>query len=221
MKKQAIVIGLGQFGSAVARSLTSEGVEVIVVDRRQELVQEASSYAVRAICADATDEQTLAALNPGARDMAISAIGNESREGSIIVTALLRQLGCPFIVARATDRLLERILQLVGAHEVVNPEQEFGERYAKRLAHQGLLEEIPLSENLVITEMKVLPFMANRTLAELKLPKQYGIMVLGIKTVEEGVEHIALPGPERPLNEQESLLVVGRPGSTRALLKEQ
>jgi len=220
VKKQAIVVGLGQFGSAVARTLTMEGVDVIAVDMKQDLVQEASTYCIKAVCADGTDEKTLSSLNPSSRDLAVSAIGDESREGAIIVTALLRQLGCPHVVARATDRILERILYLVGANEVVNPEQDFGERFARRLAHYGLLEEVPLSKHLVITELKVLPFMVQRSLTELKLPQKYGVTVLGIKCIEDGIENILLPDPDRPLEASETLLIVGKPGSTKDLYKE-
>ncbi|MCZ7684848.1 MAG: TrkA family potassium uptake protein [Sandaracinaceae bacterium] len=148
------MIGLGQFGLALATSLTRKGVEVLAVDSREERVRVAASVVAEAVCFDATDEAALARANPSRRDLCVCAIGNEAREASIIATALLRQMGAKRVVARATDPLHERILRLVGADEVVNPEQAFGDRYATRLMYATVLDEIELGEDLVLTELK-------------------------------------------------------------------
>ena len=94
-KKQALIIGLGQFGTALARTLAKRGVEVIAVDSKYELVQAIADDVDEALCFDATDEQALAGVAPAQRDLCVSAIGPEARDASIIVTALLRQLGAP------------------------------------------------------------------------------------------------------------------------------
>jgi len=218
--KQAIVIGLGQFGMSLSRALTEEGVEVIAVDSRPGRVQEASAFVAQAMTFDATDEEALAGLAPGRRDIGVCAIGDEAREASIIVTALLRQLGTPRVVARASDDLHGRILSLVGAHEVINPERAFGERYARRLVHAGIIEEIPLGRALVVSEVKVRPVMVGRTLPDLTLHKHFGITVLGLQTIEDGKETLILPDPRRPLTEHDTLIVVGRPGAARKLHEE-
>lgn len=220
MKKQAIVIGLGQFGMALTRSLTEHGVEVIAVDRRPELVEEASSVATQAVSLDATDEDALSRLVPSSRDLCICAIGDESREGAIMVTALLRQLGAQRVIARASDTLLERILGLVGAHEVVNPERAFGERLANRLVHIGIVDEIPLGSDLVVSEIKPSAAMIGRTLAELELPKRFGIMVLGSRLVSDGQEVVTLPDAQRRIVETDILLVVAKQGATQELYKK-
>src|SRR5688572_4076503 len=121
MRKQALVIGLGQFGTALARSLTAKRVEVMAVDRDEALVQRISSYVAEAICFDSTSEELLARAAPDKRDYCVVAIGDESRDSSIVTTALLRQMGAPFIITRANNEIHERIVRLVGAHEVVNP----------------------------------------------------------------------------------------------------
>lgn len=220
MKKQAIVIGLGQFGMALTRSLTEHGVEVIAVDRRPELVEEASAVATQAVSLDATDEDALSRLVPSSRDLCICAIGDESREGAIMVTALLRQLGAQRVIARASDTLLERILGLVGAHEVVNPERAFGERLANRLVHIGIVDEIPLGSDLVVSEIKPSPAMIGRTLAELELPKRFGIMVLGLRMVSDGQEVVSLPDAQRRIVDTDILLVVAKQGATHELYKK-
>ncbi|MGM0419231.1 MAG: potassium channel family protein, partial [Thermodesulfobacteriota bacterium] len=101
MKQQILIIGLGQFGMSLARSLSDKKAEVLAVDRRKSLVEEASSFVTEAVIMDASDENELARLNPSKRDSVICAIGDDSKESSIICTALLRQMGAPFIVARA------------------------------------------------------------------------------------------------------------------------
>jgi len=130
MIQQILIIGLGQFGMSLARTLSQKGAEVLAVDPQKHLVQEASVFVTEALAMDATDEVELARLHPEKRDAVVCAIGDDSKEQSIICTALLRQMGAPFIVARANDKMHQRILHLVGAHKIVNPEQEFGMRFA-------------------------------------------------------------------------------------------
>src|SRR5687768_4540537 len=110
---------------ALAQSLAERDVEVMAIDTRLEPVEEASAFTASAVQCDGTDEDWLRRASPERRDLCVCAIGDENREGSIMCTALLRQLGARHILARATDTMHERILRLVGAHEVVNPERAF------------------------------------------------------------------------------------------------
>ncbi|MBK9647037.1 MAG: NAD-binding protein [Deltaproteobacteria bacterium] len=110
-QKQALVIGLGQFGSALARSLVAQHVEVVGIDTRMERVQAAAPYLTDVVCLNATDEAALAGLAPSRRDLCAVSLGENAREGSILVTALLRQMGAPKIISRATDDLHERVLR--------------------------------------------------------------------------------------------------------------
>lgn len=216
-RKQALVIGLGQFGMALARALTAEGHEVIAVDVERDRVQEASAFVEQAVCLDATDEVALAELAPEKRDLAVCAIGHEARESTILVTTLLRQLGVERVVSRATDALIARILRLVGADVVVNPEREFGERFARRLVYEGIRDELSLAPNLIISELEVRRVMRGKSLADLALPSRFGLTVLAIKSGEDTLE---MPDPHRPLGEDDVLLVAGRPGAAQALVEE-
>lgn len=217
MSKQALVVGLGQFGNTVARALSRRGLEVLAVDSRADLVQAISGSVAEAVCLNALDEAALARTAPAQRDLCICAIGEQYRENAIIVTALLRQLGAPRIIARAGDDLLERILLLVGAHEVVNPERAFGERLATRLIHEGILEEIPLGQDLVISELLVPPALVGRKLTELELPRRFGLTVLGLRRRVEERSTVVTPDPRAPLLEGEILIVVARPGAAQKL----
>lgn len=218
MSKQAIVVGLGQFGMSLATSLAGKGVEVLAVDQDEENVRAAASVVAEAVCFDATDELALAGTNPQARDLCVCAIGNESREGSIIATALLRQLGAKRLVARAVDPLHERILRLVGAHEVVNPEKAFGERFAMRLLYSAIVDEIVLGPGLVLTELHPPPSFVGRSLAALGLPRRYQVNVVAVRRA--GSDAVELPDPNRALTPEDLLLVVSRPGAVGALLEK-
>ena len=211
-----MVIGLGQFGMALAQSLAERSVEVMAVDARLERVQVASDFAASAIQFDATDEDALRRTSPERRDVCVCAIGDENREGSIICTALLRQLGAPHILARATDPVHERILRLVGAHEVVNPERAFGERLATRLLYSTVLDEVPIGGDLVLTELRPPAAFVGRTLSDLSLPRRHEINVVAIR--REGDKTVSTPSPNTPLQEKDILLVVSPPNAVARLL---
>jgi trk system potassium uptake protein len=215
MKKQAIVIGLGYFGTSLARALTERDVEVLAVDRRADRVQEAAGFVTEAVRFDTTDEAALAQTAPERRDICVCAIGDESKESSIICTALLRQMGARRIISRANDALHERILRLVGAHEVVNPEREYGQRLANRLCYERILGEMSLGEDLVITEIKVPESFVGKSLIELGLPKKHGVTVVAIRRGQA----VQLPNPAEPIFEGDIAVVVARPGTVQHMME--
>jgi trk system potassium uptake protein TrkA len=206
MAQQILIIGLGQFGMSLARTLSEKGAEVLAVDRRKNLVDEAAAFATDVVTLDATDETELARLQPAKRDCCICAIGDDSKEASIICTALLRQMGAPWLIGRANNAMHRRILQLVGAHQVVNPEEEFGRRFANRLINRNIIADMPLGEDLHLTELSIHPTMVGKSLIELALPKRFGVMVVAIR---RGVPSKVLqPDPAAPLEEGDRLIIV-------------
>lgn len=216
MSKQAIVIGLGQFGMTVAESLSKRGVEVLAIDKREELVDFATTFAAEALVMDAMDEAAVAQLRPKERDLSICAIGEDAREASIICTALLRQQGAPRVIARAGDEIHARILNLVGAHIVINPEQEMGDRLANRLLYENLVSDMPLGDGLWVAEFHVPPAFVGQSLQDLSLPRRHGVMVIAIRTPEG---RVALPKADTVLREGDNLVVVSREESLTTLLK--
>lgn len=217
MAQQILIIGLGQFGMSLARTLSDKGAEVLAVDRQRNLVEEASAFATEALVMDATDETELALLQPGKRDSSVCAIGDDSKEAAIICTALLRQMGSPWIIARANNLLHQRILQLVGAHLVVNPEHEFGKRFANRLIYRNVVADMPLGEELQLTEIKVHPSMIGKSLMELALPKRFGVMVVAIR--RGSPSRVVQPSPTEPLQEEDNLVIVSKESAIPKLLK--
>lgn len=218
MRKQVIVIGLGQFGMALARALAERKIEVLAVDRDESRVRTASVFVDEAVTFDASEAAALERTAPERRDVAVCAIGDESRESSIICTALLRQMGAPRVVARANDEVHARILHLVGAHEVVNPETEYGERLANHLVYREVLAELPFGDDLVITELEAPESIVDRTLTELALPRRFGIQVVAIR--RQGQRAVTLPEPNETVRAGDKLVVVSREGSVNRLLEK-
>jgi trk system potassium uptake protein TrkA len=216
--KQAVVIGLGQFGMSIARELAGRGVEVLAVDNHEDRVRRASEFVAEGACFDATDMDALSRSSPDKRDVCVCAIGDESKDASIICTALLRQMGAPRVIARANDEVHARILTLVGAHQVVNPEQEFGKRFASQIIHESIVGELPLGEDLFITEFRPPASLAGKTLAELELPRRHGITVVAIRRA--GERGIAGPKPTEPIREDDTFVVVSREGAVAALVEK-
>ncbi|MEZ4293245.1 MAG: TrkA family potassium uptake protein [Myxococcota bacterium] len=217
MKQQVVVVGLGQFGMTVARTLAERGVEVLAADSREDRVRALSNHVAEALCFDATDQASLARISPDRRDACICAIGDEAREASIVCTALLRQLGAPRVIARANDELHARILKLVGAHEVVNPEHDFGERFASSVLHRGVIGEMVIGGGLVVTELVAPAAFTGHDLASLKLPHRHGITVVALRRKSSG--EMLLPAADTRVEDDDVLVVVGREGAAARLLE--
>ena len=211
-----MIIGLGQFGMALARTLAERGVEVLAVDISQEKVDIASEFVAHAVALDATDENALAKLLPAERDSVICAMGNAAKESAIICTALLRQMGCKHIVSRAGSATYRRILFMVGAHEVINPEQDFGSRFAMHLLYRNMIASSNGANELNLTEIKMPPSMVGKNLIELALPKKYGIIVAAVR--RDGKLH--RPDPAKPLEAEDMLLIISDENAIAELSRE-
>lgn len=175
------VLGLGRFGWSVATTLARQGQSVLGVDSDPNLVQAVSSELDAAVHCDTTDEHSLAELHLERTSCVVVAIGAEHKDASILTTALLRQSGVPRIIARATNDLHGRVLLAVGAHEIVNPEKEMGERIARRLARPSMIEQIPLGDGADLAELEVPEAFIGRTLVELDVRRRYDVSVVAIR----------------------------------------
>jgi trk system potassium uptake protein TrkA len=216
MQRQVMVIGLGQFGRSLARALADRDVEVLAIDVVEERVQAVADQVAEAVCLDATDVDALQQTSPARRDFCVCAIGDEAREASIICTALLRQLGAPRVIARSNDDLHARILRLVGAHRVINPEHEFGERFASQLVHEGIKGELPLGEGVLISEIDTPARFVGKSLGELSLPRRYGVTVVAVR--KRGTSKVILPDAATVVDAEDVIVVVAREGSVTRML---
>ncbi|MBI5477455.1 MAG: TrkA family potassium uptake protein [Deltaproteobacteria bacterium] len=192
-----VVIGMGQFGRQLAVSLAEAGQEVLVLDTDMGRVEEIKDVVTRAVKADAAHEETMRALGVGEVAVAIVALGEESFEAEVLAVGVLKQLGVPRIIARATNRQRGRILALVGADQVVYPEVEAAERMARTLASPGVMEEVCLPSGHALVEVKLPSRLAGTTLAETQLRAKYGLNVLALRRPGggRGGERVMEPHP--------------------------
>lgn len=151
--KRFAIIGLGHFGGEVARKLFAEGKEIIAVDGDKEKVQAAAEYSSQAICADATDQKVLAALELNDVDAAIVSLGE--RMDVITLAALhLKELGVPYLIVKAISNDHEKILRAIGVNEVIHPEEFAAKSLATRLSLFGVSDFLPILPNYSVVLLK-------------------------------------------------------------------
>lgn len=208
------VIGLGRFGISVARRLARQNRSVLVVDRNPQRVDNIAAEVDAAVCANVTDEAAFAELKLERFPCVVVAIGAESIEHSILVTALLKQRGVPRIVARAVNDLHGRVLRAIGANEIVNPEAEMGERLAGRLCQPNLLEHIMLDEKTTLAEMAAPTSFHGRTLVELDVRRRFGVSVVAL--MRDG-DVVSNPQPGETIRPGDEMMVLGSPDAVQKI----
>lgn len=182
--KQFVIIGLGRFGSSIAKTLYSLGNDVLAIDKDEDIVQEIADSVTHAVQLDATDENALRSLGIRNFDVAVVTIG-DNIQSSVMATLLVKELGVKYIIAKGHSDLHAKVLYKIGANRVVLPEKDMGVRVAHNLVSANILDYIELSEDYSVMEIQVLEEWAGSTLKELKLRSKYGINVMAIKRGDE------------------------------------
>jgi trk system potassium uptake protein TrkA len=206
------VIGLGQFGRAVALHLVDQGAAVLAVDANPERAKLVEASVDAVLVADATEEAALVELGLERMSCVVVAMGVRAKDTSIMVTALLRQRGVRRVVSRATSDLHGRVLLAVGAHEIVNPEQEMGARLAHHLANPHVVDQFALGRDVIVAEVEAPEAYATKTLRELGLRKKASVTVVLIR---RGGQVISSIDPDERLASGDVLVVLGTPTAVR------
>jgi len=199
------VIGLGRFGSSVARTLYDLGHTVLAMDKNEEALHAVVDHVTHAVQIDSTDPEALRAVGITNFDAVVVAIGVDIQE-SILATMLLKDLGCKKVVAKAVDERQGKVLEKVGADLVIFPERDMGVRVAHNLASPNVLEYIELSPDYTIEEVNVPVKLDGRTLGELDLRAKFGVNVLLIR---RDSQLLLSPGTDVRLQSGDVLVVVG------------
>ena len=211
--KSYVVIGLGLFGSRVARQLCELGGEVLVVDIHDDLVQNISGDVTNAVVADARDQSVLKALGVGSCDCAVVAIG-DNFGASVLVTMNLKELGVPYVVCKAHDDTHRKVLEKLGADKVITPEREVAERLAHSLYSPNALEFIELSDEYGIVEVPVPRSWAGKSILELNVRAKLGVNIIAIESA--GSVNVS-PAAQYVLKKDDILVVLGDYDSLAAL----
>lgn len=183
-KKQFVVIGLGRFGTSVAKTLYKLGHDVLAVDANEERVQDISEYVTHAIQTDVTDEENLKSLGINNFDVAIIGIGVDMQD-SVMITLLAKEIGIKYVIAKANSELHAKILYKIGADKVIFPERDTGVRVAQDIVGSNILDYIELSSEYSLAEVMAINEWHDKTLEELHMRTKYGINVVAIKRKDD------------------------------------
>ena len=176
-----VVIGLGRFGSRVAKSLCSLGSEVLAIDTHPELVQQIANDVTQAVVGDARDKDVLKALGVGNFDCAIVAIGGEL-SASILTTMNLKELGIPQVICKAHDDTHRKVLEKLGADRVIIPEREIANKLAHSLTSSNVLDYIELSGDYGIVEAETPKMWVGKTLRQTNARAKLGVNIIAVKS---------------------------------------
>ncbi len=206
---QVCVIGLGQFGSHLARTLVKYGCEVLAIDLNEPRVDAIRDDVHRAIIGDVRSFQMLDSVISQTVDEAVISLGDANIEPSILCTLHLKKIGVKHILSTAANDDHAQILRAVGASEIIFPERETADRTARRVANPNLRDMFSLADEYRIMEVEAPRKMHNRSLAEADLRKKFDLLVLAVRTASERRFQF-LPSPTRIIKPDEVLMVLGR-----------
>lgn len=201
------IIGLGSFGSYLARTLYEKGHEVLVIDKDKDKVEEAKDFSTQAVWMDSADKESLQALGVQDMDVVVVSLGPEM-ESSILTVLYLHELGVNRIMAKALSADHGKILEAIGATEVIYPERDMAIRVAQKLSSRNVLEYLPLAENISIQEIVPPEAFIGKKLKDLDLTNKYRVQVIAVRQlVPEKV--IFIPGADFVIKDSDVLVVMG------------
>lgn len=205
MQKRFAVIGLGRFGTSVAKVLTEMGQHVLAIDSHGDRVDALAPLLNRVVRADATDPAALKAVRIHEYDVVVLAIG-EDVEASVITALICLELGVKELVAKAQDEPHGRVLERIGVHRVVYPQRDMGSRVAHNISAGGVIDFIRLSEQYGMAELVAPSILMGQSLQELDMRNRYGLNVMAIK---RGTRLIVSPTATEKVQKEDILVVIG------------
>ena len=217
MNNKFAVIGLGVFGSAIARKLSERGADVMAIDENEERVQLISQDVAFAVQLDATNSAALESQNLKEVDAVVVSIGSSFQE-MLLCVFQLQEIGVKKIIARAQGAVQFKILEKMDVDEILSPELEVANNVAEQLTNPGVKMYVELPDDYEIIEVEAPSKVIGRTLEDIGLRKKYNLNVVTLlkKTVnkdgdEERTEHhiYGVPGPESTVSEGDILVIFG------------
>ncbi len=209
--KRVGIIGAGRFGLSLAEALAETGIEVLLIDRNNALVQAAIKKVTWAVQCDATSANALESAGISECDTVVVAIGSNV-EASMLVTANCKELGIKTVISKATSEIHGKILDKLGADHVVYPDRESAHRLARNITEHNAYDLLELSEGLSLAEIDVPEACVGKTLAEADLRKKSGVTVLCIRRPDPKNNRkplqIIIPNPNNDAFEAEDKLIV-------------
>lgn len=202
--KSVLIIGVGQFGSTIAKRMSELRCEVMAVDTDEESINEVLPYVTVANIGDGTNEEFLRSLGIDNFDLCFVALGSLF-QSSLEATSLLKELGAKKVISRATNDIQMKFLLRNGADEVVYPEKQMALRIATRYASDSILDFIQLDSNYSIYELVIPKDWYGKTLSQIDIRKKFNINILTLKRNGE----VFIPSPDTQMQEGDNVFVIG------------
>jgi len=205
--KKVVLIGVGKFGSILAKTLAEKECDVLVLDSDKEKIDELKDKVSQAVVADAMDKEVLVKLGVLEADFVVVSLGDRI-DASVLLTLYLHELEVKKIIVKAQNEDHAKVLKVVGAHEVLIPEKDEALRLANSILTPNILESLQLSDEYGIIEVVAPEDYFFKTLRELDIRKKYGVHVLGIHKPLEGALNV-VPPPDYEIRPDDILIVIG------------
>ena len=208
-KNRFAVIGLGQFGSAIARKLSKKGAEVIAIDSCEDKVEALKEDVAYAVTLDATDKKALQSQSIQDMDAVVVSIGMNF-QGLLLCTFILQELKVKRIIARAQERTQKKILEKMGIYEILSPEDEVGNSVAESLLNPSVLRCMELPDEFEIVEIKAPRSITGRSLEDIGLRQKYRLNLVTLLRASNGSHHIVgVPKSDTVIQEEDILMIFG------------
>ena len=204
--KSILVIGLGRFGRHMAKKFSEQNNDVMAIDINEERINNVLSVVTNALIGDATNEQFMETIGVRDFDLCVVAIG-DNFQSSLETTALLKDLGAKFVLARASRDVHAKFLLRNGADDVIYTEKETAERLAVKYGSDNIFKYIELNDEYSIYEIAVPSSWLNKSILKVNVRSKYGISILATK---QGNNIFPLPKPEHVFTDSESLMILGK-----------
>ena len=204
-RKTYVILGLGRFGSTLAKELTNYNQDVIAIDKDMALVEKVSSYVATSLCLDYSDIDALATAGVKDADVGIVTTGTMLDQG-IQGIINLKELGVPNVLAKANNLKTAKLLEKVGADGTITPEHDMSVRCAKKLISSDILELFDIDADHTMFEMKIQSSWVGHSLMELDLRNRFSINVIGVKRDDKLIMTI---DPNEKFMENDEVLLVG------------
>lgn len=204
--KQVLLIGLGRYGQNIAVRLNEMGHQVMAVDKDEKRVNAILDIVTNAQIGDSTDREFLESLGVRNFDYVIIAIAGDF-ESSMITTVMVKELGAPNVISRASSEIQEQLLKNNGADIVIYPEKTVGIWTANRYVSEHVLDYFDLADGYSIYEISMPDSWVGKTLASMDIRSKYGINILAVRSGE----HLNVTmDPNEKFVKSQSLLVLGK-----------
>lgn len=228
MAKKIAIIGLGDFGTPLATTLTELGAEVLAIDTDFNVIEEIKDKVTVAVRLDSTDERALKAQGITEMDAVVVSIG-AGFEDALLTIMNLVHMGVKRIIARSTSPIHKKILTKVGVKEVISPEEEISKKLASNLIHEDILDYIPLGSEHNIVQLKTPDAFIGKSIQELDLRIRYNVNLITIKKIlttvnkktsetETTEKIIGVPAASTVLEKDDILVLFGRDKDIQKLI---